>query len=78
MTELVFKKIFDAKKISSSKKSSTIFKILQEIQNNDKFESPNSATFSMAIDCLESKGKLFAISKKKMICDFRNVKQLKV
>jgi hypothetical protein len=77
MSKMILKQLFDGRSISSRNKPEMIFKILQKIQFNEKFEPPNSATFSMAIDCIESKGKLFVVNQNRRICDFRNIKQIR-
>jgi len=49
--------IFKAKK-EDTKKMEKLFEIVKDIEDSVNFENVNSATFSMAIDCLKNKGEI--------------------
>jgi hypothetical protein len=54
------KEVIDASKINN-KDYEELVKVVLEIFEKIKNEAPNSATFSMAMDCIEKNGKLFVV-----------------
>ena len=58
----ILKEIFNAKK-HGKHYLEEVFKALEKIKDTVDYETPNSATFSMALDCLEKNGSINLIIK---------------
>ncbi len=60
----ILKEVFNAENNKTKDEDVTVFQILKLIENIAPDETPNSATFSMALDCIEREGKIFYITEK--------------